>query len=209
MIDLRPHFPDAVLLREHAGDVVLADREIAPHCGFMSMKETEILVDLATTYFGDWLEIGSHVGWSAAHIAAAHPKNTVAAVDIEYTADAKSGARHRAFDNWARCGLLGRVQGIGSTSKAFLDRVREYVDVQRIQNRFAGAFIDGNHDAPEPLNDAKGVLPLMDDVMSVVVFHDYHGQPIKDAVEWVRAQGFTITIHETINGLAVCERIPF
>jgi predicted O-methyltransferase YrrM len=192
--DLLKYFPDAKEIRRIAGDVVYGDKDNFPGCGFMSMAESEILLATSIKHRGQWLEIGSHVGWSAAVIA--YADNPVAAVDPEYAKSAKSTVRARALANLDRAGLLPLVDLIGKKSKPFYQSNKE---------RFTGILIDGCHDHPEPLNDAIGAAKTLTP-HGVIVLHDAKGQPIKDAIDYLAANGFTVTIHDTINGLAVCER---
>lgn len=198
MSRLREHFPDAVVLRERDGDVVLGDREISTHCGFISFREAEILRVTAEKYRGHWLEIGSHVGWSAAHIASVG--NFVMAVDPEFARD--TPIRERAAANWERAGAMDHIAMVGLTAAEFFAALGGG-SVPR--PGFNGVFIDGNHDAPEPLNDAINAAAALVE-HGAIVMHDCLGQPVKDAVNWLGRNGFAVTIHETMQGLAVCER---
>src|SRR4051812_917290 len=86
MIDLRPCFPHTKILREHDGDTVLCDPEFNPGCGYMSMREVKILYELARSRPGRWCEIGSHTGWSAAHVVLAGEGATfMDLIDPEYS----------------------------------------------------------------------------------------------------------------------------
>lgn len=190
--DILKHFPDAVVLREQDGDRVYADRELAPHCGFLSIRESEILADVVRSTGGAWCEIGSHVGWSAAVIVDAGAK-ALAMIDPAY-ADAKNGICKRMILNLVKAIDIPRTWPVGLTSAQFLKYNRDMFD---------GFLIDGDHDSPNPLNDAKGASEYLKPG-GVIVLHDYNGRPIKDAVDWLCENGFTAEIHRTMNGLAVC-----
>lgn len=191
--DLRFAFPDARPLKEWNGDTMLCDREHATGCGFISFREARTLYRVAQAFPGPWCEFGSHVGWSAAHLAAAG--NQVWAVDPEY-AQIASPIRSRAMQNLFRAKLLSRVRLIGKTSREFLDAPPAV--------KFAGVFIDGDHCHPAPLLDAQGSVELLAP-RGVIVFHDTKGDPMR-GVEWLRGQGFHTSVLETLNGMAVCWR---
>jgi hypothetical protein len=192
---LLQHFPDAVQLRRVGDDVCYADREIAPHCGFLSLRESAILLGVVRKHPGTWLEIGSHVGWSAAVIAAGG--SPVIMVDPEFSEQAKSGVRSRAMDNLCHGGAIYWTTQFGQTSAEFFDSPRCHGD-------FAGVLIDGDHDSPQPMNDAKNAAKYLNPG-GVIVLHDALGQPVKDGVEYLRWLGFRVEMHATMNGLAVCE----
>jgi predicted O-methyltransferase YrrM len=162
----------------------------------MSTREVAILSAVAASCRGVWCELGSHTGWSAAHVAAAG--NVVVAVDPEFTAN--RAMLERAQGNWYRCGLRGVMIPAGVRS-------REYFAGSDVPN-FDGIVIDGDHTAPEPLLDAQQALAALYPAPrpGVIVLHDYRGQPVKDAVEWLRAQGMRVQTYDTMNGLAVCWR---
>lgn len=193
--NLLKHFPDAIeIRRSDDGDIVYGDRELSPGCGFLSLRESEIMFAEAGRVGGTWVEIGSHVGWSAAVIASAGCE--IMTVDPEHVSGSPifnrlTGNLNRAHVNF-RCGFIG-------TSAEFF----AYPNTKC--GEYAGFLIDGCHDAPVPLEDAQGAAKFLAPHGSIVL-HDYRGQPVKDAVEWLRGNGFSVETHDTINGLAVCWR---
>lgn len=196
---LRDAFPDAVTLRVVNGDEVLGDRELSPGCGFCSMRETAILMETVARHPGDWLEFGSHVGWSAAHIAAAGGKwCCVTACDPEYKGEGASRYYHRAFENWTRAKVEHLIYPTGFTSA-------EYAAFPSDGNKFSGVFIDGDHDDPNPTADAAMAHVLLE-TGGVIVLHDAHSDVILRAVRWLEKQGYRCTVHrDCANGIAVCE----
>ncbi len=191
--DLLKYFPDAVELRRDGDDIVYGDRELYTNCGFMSLEESEILSGLVKPGSA-WLEIGSHVGWSTVVLSSAGAE--VMAVDPEFGPTAKSGVLSRAKANIKRSNPKRVMTLKGMASIQYFAGCRQ---------KFDGILIDGCHDAPVPLDDAKGADRCLKPG-GVIVLHDYKGQPVKDAGEWLASQGFTVESHDTINGLAVCRK---
>lgn len=191
---LLQHFPDVQVIRQTDKDEVYGDAFILPHCGFMSMRESEILFDLAVFGEENWLEIGSHLGWSAAVLANAGCR--VVMVDPEFAPQANQIVYEAAMENIRRAGAWGDVKFCGMTSEEFFNLNHQTFD---------GILIDGNHDAPCPLNDAVAAAKVLNPG-GVIVLHDTKGQPIMDAVEWLRANDFDVVIHDTINGLGVARQ---
>jgi hypothetical protein len=73
------------------------------------------------------------------------------------------------------------------------------------REQFSGFVIDGNHDYPEPLNDAKGAEAIAANDC-IIMFHDLWGGPIQDAVRYLSEQGWSVQIYYTPNGVACCWR---
>lgn len=193
MIDLLPFFPNAKELRRSGDDICYCDSQLYPHCGFLSLKESEILYQTAKEKPGVWCEIGSHVGWSAAVILSAGC--SVVAVDMEF--DPQGPVYARFTENLDRAGYTTKVTAINKSSEDFF---------KLSPRRFDGYLIDGCHNSPVPLEDTKSAANRLVE-KGVIVLHDTRGQPVKDAIEWLHKNGFNVTDHETINGIAVARRI--
>lgn len=162
-------------------------------CGFWNMAEAAILFDCARQFQGQWLDIGAHTGWTAAHIATASPANTVIAVEPMF---ALAEFRQRAEDNLQSCGVLGRVNLYAARSNQF---------EARGLGSFAGVCVDGDHDPPHPRNDAI----LADSILGsrgVVLFHDAHGAPVQEGVEYLQQRGYRVRHYSTVHGVTVCWR---
>lgn len=191
MPDLRYAFPHACPTLPGG---VLADKDFDPNCGYIAQDEANTLYRMACEYPGLWLEIGTHTGWSAAHIALAG--NNVITLDPALGDDPRMMARAR--ENLERAGVkdLVAIEPIKSD---------EWFGRHPVQSSFAGVFIDGNHDSPHPANDAKNAIRSLQR-RGCIVFHDGAGQPIKDGVELCRAAGFSVEVHHTQQSLTVCRR---
>lgn len=188
--DLLPAFPHTAELIVN-GHATLHDVDFDTSCGYVSIDEARILWFLALAFPGVWVEIGSHTGFSGAHIAAAGVE--LFALDPAYH---DSAFRARAVENWTRAGVRHRIRDIPGSSRDWLPGLGVTID---------GAFVDGDHDAPAPLLDAQLLLPHLAE-HAVVVFHDAVGQPVLDAVEWLAEQGFGKLMYESMSRLAICAR---
>jgi hypothetical protein len=71
---------------------------------------------------------------------------------------------------------------------------------RRNTKEFIGAVIDGNHDAPHPLEDVQGAAHAAADV---ILLHDHVGRPVREAGDWLVSQGFKHRIYFTPNGVGL------
>lgn len=191
--DLQSHF----ICQERKGPhdhTVLFDPNFSGVCNFCTHDEAAILHNIALACPGDWIEIGSHTGWSGAHIAAAR----CAVIGLEPEAVPGSLFRERAVGNVSRCGVDMRF--LEMTSKQYFE------DDAIAVPALSGAFIDGNHDTPEPLLDAQRVVGHLRKDAGVIVFHDFVGMPIQNAVRWLIEQGFNFRVYNTPQMIAACWR---
>jgi hypothetical protein len=135
------------------------------------------------------VNIGSRLGWTGAHIAAAGAQ-WVDCIDPEYRASA--AFRNRAVlqfpDN-----LAGGASMIGVTSEEYFTPTRS-IDAP---------MIDGNHDAPEPTRDAARTIAAG---AQVLVWHDFQDKPIRDAVSSLLNPRWRVRIYWTPNMMAVAWR---
>ncbi len=173
------------------GHAVPSDPQYEPGCGFMTHDEAAILYHIAKRKPGTWVDIGSRLGWTAAHIIAAGEGkgNTVYSVDPAYQVE--------EFAALAQSQCPEMIMQ-ATTSHHFLNGTH-YEDF------FDGFVIDGDHDFPTPMLDAiaadKRAKPD-----AVIVLHDFMGRPIQDAVVYLMAMGWNCRIYDTPNGMACCWR---
>ena len=171
------------------GHDVPSDPDFLPDCCFFTVDEVSILYNVAKQIGGTWVDIGARTGWTAAHLMVAGCQ--VVAVDPEYR---QPDFLRRTHDNLRD--IEGYYLTVCETAAQFLDSRKETFD---------GFVIDGNHDFPEPSNDAKGCLRISNPDC-VMVFHDLRGQPIRDAVRFLVNEGFASKEYVTPNGVAICWR---
>lgn len=194
--DLEPCFRHVVSrpMAHSMGHNVLSDVEHYPECGFWTHDEAAILYHVASAVGGEWADIGAHTGWTACHQAAAGCR--VAAVDNMYAVES---FRRRAEENIAAAGLESRIELFGAIS-------REFFAAQT--RRFDGVVIDGDHEPPVPLEDARDALERLKP-RGVILFHDFIGKPVRDGVRWLLENGLRARIYWTPHVVAVCWRGQF
>lgn len=211
IVDLEPAFRHAVPVEssDPNAHTVLCDPSLFSGCGYATHDEAGILAAIAGATFQiprlrdrRWLEIGSHTGWTAAHIALSG--HGVLALEPEYRwvghNDTKSPAAfyNRAVENLCNAGLRSHVALVGMPSTHLLETPGMYA---LPEHAFAGVFIDGNHSSPFPLEDAK-IAERFVDYDGVVVFHDVIGEPIQEGVRYLLGRGWCLRLYRTPQVLA-------
>lgn len=166
-------------------------------CGFWTMAEAGILFGCAQYFRGKWLDIGAHTGWTAAHVAAAHPDNSVMAVEPMF---AVPDFRERAEENLRECGIADRVLLFPGRSDEFRQQC-----TSPSAPAYAGVCIDGDHDSPHPHNDATIADSILG-IGGVVLFHDSKGGPVQDGVRFLVGMGYRSHYYDTVHGVTVCWR---
>lgn len=197
-MNLREKFIHAVPMPNYSpmGQEVLHEPDVDPQCGFVTQQEALLLHSLAREHSGYWLEIGSHTGYSGAHIAKGLADWKLICVDPEYGLDSKRPEiRKRANENFRACGV--KVAMYGGTSDKFFQNNSDFV--------FAGVLIDGNHDRPYPEQDAKNAYKCLR-LGGVIVFHDGYSEPVLDGVRYLESVGMKIEKMDTAQGLVICRR---
>lgn len=161
-------------------------------CGLWTMDEAAVLYECAVRHPGRWLDLGCHTGWTSAHQAAAGCQ--VIAVDNMLPVEAFARRFHENTAEWD----IGPFAG---TTEEFFRAVDPSA-------RFRGVVIDADHERPWPLLDAqKGLMHLEDD--GLILFHDFIGRPVREAVEWLMGEGFKCRVYWTVHMVAVCWRGEF
>lgn len=183
--DLAPHFKLRSPMMLTHGHFMPSDPDFLPDCGYFTHDEAAILYSIAKAWPRKWADIGARLGWTSVHIAAAGA--AVDAVDPELM---QLDFRRRFFENTA--GLLPQWAMTPVTCGEYFDNPT---------NRVNAACIDGNHSVPEPTRDAMRAISAG---AKVLVWHDFWGDPVADAVDCVIDLGWKCRTYDTPNGLAVC-----
>ncbi len=175
-------------------DKAADDPVFAAHknCQFWTLDEAAILYSCARQFGGDALDIGGHTGWTARYLREAGCSR-IACVDPMYSNFDFSGRMLKNIDT------ISGISLYPYTSDKFLRQTGSVFDV---------VVIDGNHDSPFPLNDAKNAVAHIKD-SGLIMLHDFWGWPIQDAVTWLQQNGFNVKIYNTPNGVACCWRGDF
>lgn len=199
--DARPENPWAVgwpYLRSGVPHLWRSDsRNDTPYVtGNASVEEAACLWALARQFAGRrGLEIGSHYGWTAAHLLAAGLE--LDCVDPEFSREIRVRQVSEALD---RVPGGGSVRLWGGFSPAILPEVRA-----SRPEPWSFVFIDGSHDGTAPADDARGVLPhLAPDAM--IVLHDLTSPHVEAGLALFRAAGFETRLFNTMQILGVAWR---
>jgi hypothetical protein len=163
--DLRRFFKLANPMIQKMGHDIPSDPDFDPNCGFLSDDEAAILYAVARAWPKRWVDIGARVGWTTC--ALIDGGALVKPVDPELKLSNFSARfEQNTMRHWE-----GVSEVWALTSEEFF--------AQDHGGGCDAAMIDGNHDEPEPTHDA---LRAIDAGASVLVFHDFAGKPIRDAV---------------------------
>lgn len=180
---------------------------IYKNCGMWTHDEAAILFQVAKQIGGFWLDIGAHTGWTSAHIDAGvklHPDHgkkgfnnapKVVPVDPMFRVD-EFAQRFRNNTGFPFDRLAAQTSS-------------EYFAVHdNGGDCFDGICVDGDHEPGEPLKDAKNAYRHLEPT-AVMLFHDFIGRPVREAVEWVRNQGMKCRVYYTPHMIALCWRGAF
>lgn len=158
-----------------------SDPEFLPDCGYLTGDEAGILYQISRAWPDKrWVDIGSRFGWTAAHILAGGASD-VWMVDPAYRNPVETQLALR------QCPF-----GIPSpyTSKEFFRKAETGPNPVLLE----AAMIDGDHDSPEPTLDALRAIAAG---CEVLVWHDFKGKPVRDAVGFVLGAPIIPTIDLT------------
>jgi hypothetical protein len=185
--DLAPYFRllDPPMLTCWGAHDMPSDPDFLPACGFMTHDEAAILYHCAKAWPKRWVDIGARLGWSGRHLIAGGAD--VDFVDPEYK---NHDFKLRLMENCSD--VSGAIYPCNS---------EQYFSAMR---SIRAACIDGCHDAPEPTLDAVRAINVG---ANVLVWHDFQGQPVRDAVAAIMAgYGWRARVYWTPNGMAVAWR---
>ncbi len=197
--DLAPHFKFLNPPIQMLGHDIPSDPNFDPRCGSWSHDEAAILYNCAKSMPGTWVDIGSRLGWTSAHLCEAGCK--VVSVDPALKV---SEFFERFKENIAAAD--GTLKYRGKTeSRTSGDWFRDHA---LLASPFDGFVIDGDHDYPQPLLDAMRCHSNASR-NCVIALHDFLGGPIQDAVIALIGLGWKCRVYDTPNGVAVCWRGDF
>lgn len=185
-------------LRPHVPHIWRSDqRNDTPYItGNASVEEAACLYELARQFKGKrGIEIGSHYGWTAAHLLAAGL--VLDCVDPEFKRDVRVRQVSGALDKVATSGSYRLWGGFSPASLAEIRASRP--------EPWSFAFIDGSHDGIAPAEDARGVLPLLA-ADAVVVFHDLTSPDVAAGLSVFKKAGFSTRLFNTMQILGVAWR---
>lgn len=196
--NLETHFAATTICKPRPwsmGHSVMSDADYDPDCCFLTHDEAAILTWCARPFLSQpWGDIGARFGWTSKHINWV-TNAPVICVDPHFNVPrlAQRFKQNTGFPTaWMRY----------CTAEQFLQ------SFSAPGPYFGGFMIDGDHDSPQPLNDARGALSHLAPT-GVIVFHDFWGKPIRDAAQYLIDQGMGCRTYDTPAGMAVCWRGDF
>jgi hypothetical protein len=167
-----------------------------PTVGFLSHDEAHILYNTALQFAGQHaLEIGCWMGWSSAHLAAAG-----VLLDVVDPVLAKPDFLDSLTHAMAHLGTSHRVNICPHHSP---DAVKALAQAQAKQ--WSLAFIDGNHNRPGPLLDAKVVHQFIA-ADALVLFHDLTSPHVSEGLDFLKSNGWHTAIYHTMQVMGVAWR---
>lgn len=171
------------------------DRQF-PTVGFITRDEAHVLYNTALKFKGQRaLEIGCWLGWSTCHLALGGVRLDVVDPGL---ANPIFGARVRGSLQSAK--VLDKVQLIPGYSPA---KVQEVAAQQN--RRWPLIFIDGNHEAPGPLQDAQICERVAADD-ALILFHDLVSPDVFAGWNYFRDRGWNVGIYQTKQIMGVAWR---
>jgi len=167
-----------------------------PEIGFLNRDEVMLLYNLALQFRGKpGLEIGCWMGWSSCHIA-------LAGVQLDVIDPALARKDNEASMRQALAGA-----GVSNNVRLYQTTSPEAVD-QLARARGSGwnfFFIDGNHEAPGPEQDARVCLKYAA-ADALFAFHDLVCPDVEKGLAVLRDAGFRTMIFETMQIVGVAWR---
>jgi glycosyltransferase involved in cell wall biosynthesis len=168
--------------------------------GFLSRDEAHILYNTALKFTGKRaLEIGCWMGWSACHLIAGGVNLDIVDPMLE-----KPEFQQSVINSLQ---ATTRISGIstevsinaGYSPQAVLNLASQH------QRKWSLIFIDGNHDAPGPLNDAIACEPLAEDT-AMVLFHDLASPDVAQGLDYFQQKGWKTMVYQTMQIMGVAWR---
>jgi len=167
-----------------------------PFVGFLSRDEAHILYNTALKFKGKRaLEIGCWFGWSTCHLALAGVEldviDPILAKPEFYTSVSKS---------LEAAGILQSVKLIAGYSPQKVEEI-----AAESQRQWSLIFIDGNHEAPAPLNDAIACEQLATED-ALILFHDLASPEVTQGLDYLKQQGWQTMVYQTMQIMGVAWR---
>jgi predicted O-methyltransferase YrrM len=166
-----------------------------PYIEFVSRDEAHILYNTASKFKGKKaLEIGCWMGWSACHLALGGVE-----LDVIDPILGKPEFYESVSNSLQAAGVLDSVRLIPGYSP---EKVEE---VAAIGDKWSLIFIDGNHDAPGPLNDAI-ICERLAETDALILFHDLASPDVAQGLDYLKQRGWNTMIYQTMQIMGVAWR---
>ena len=167
-----------------------------PGVGFNNRDEVHILYNTALKFKGKKaLEIGCWLGWSACHLALGGVELDVIDPLLE---------NRDFYESVSSCleaaNVLETVNLIPGYSPQKVEELAE-----RLNYKWSLIFIDGNHEAPGPLNDAIACEELAAED-ALILFHDLASPDVSKGLDYLKQKGWNTMVYQTVQIMGVAWR---
>jgi len=171
-----------------------------PHIGFLSRDEAHILYNNALQFRGKKaLEIGCWMGWSACHLMLAGVELDI--IDpILSQAEARNSVVYSLQSACQAAGVSGQFVLVPGYSPQKVEALALHQ-----QRRWSLIFIDGEHGAPGPLNDAIACEKYAE-ADAMILFHDLAAPDVAQGLDYFRDRGWHTMIYQTMQIMGVAWR---
>lgn len=167
-----------------------------PTVGFVSRDEAHILYNTALNFKGKKaLEVGCWLGWSACHLA-------LAGVDLDVIDPllARPEFYESVSNSLKAAGVLDAVNLLAGYSPQKVEEL-----ASQCQRKWSLIFIDGNHEAPGPLNDAIACEQLAE-ADALILFHDLASPDVAQGLDYLKQKGWHTMVYQTMQIMGVAWR---
>lgn len=167
-----------------------------PTIGFLSRDEAHIVYNTALKFKGKKaLEIGCWLGWSACHMALAGVELDVIDPLLDRE-DIYQSVRNSLKD----AGVLDSVNLVGGYTPQKVEELAE-----QLQRKWSLIFIDGDHEAPGPLNDAI-ICEQLAEADALILFHDLSSPDVAQGLNYLKQKGWNTMVYQTMQIMGVAWR---
>jgi len=167
-----------------------------PTVGFLNRDEVHILYNTALQFKGKRaLEIGCWFGWSACHLALAGVK-----LDVIDPLLARPEFYESVRNSLKAAGVLNSVDLIPGYSPHKVEEL-----TTKLNQKWSLIFIDGNHEAPSPLNDAVTCEKIAEE-NALVLFHDLVSPDVSQGLDYFKERGWNTMLYQTAQIMGVAWR---
>lgn len=196
-------------MRSAAGHETLCDPTFFAGCGYMTPEEAALIYAIAkSSPPGWWLEVGTHTGWSLAHVIAAG--RDAIGLDPEYAQVSHNATRSpdvflkRASENLQR--VRETIAGAGAFTLMGITSGEFFADpsLKPGGQNPVGVIIDGDHGDPHPVNDALGTVKHLRP--KIVILHDAMIHAVQRAAFALQTMGYHTRTYRTAQLLVVAWR---
>ncbi|MCW5315001.1 class I SAM-dependent methyltransferase [Nostoc sp. KVJ3] len=164
--------------------------------GFVSRDEAHILYNTALKFQGKKaLEIGCWMGWSACHLALGGVE-----LDVIDPMLSEQLFNESVTESLKLAGVKESVNLIPGYSP---QKVAEIAN--KFQRKWSLIFIDGNHEAPAPLNDAI-ICEQIAEADALILFHDLASPDVAQGLDYLKEKGWNTMVYQTMQIMGVAWR---